>query len=182
MTMCSPMRVLRFSSFVFALVLSDAGVGMPLHDVVKSELQKQDRFDMNAARAWKLPALVSFELDDNNGKPVIERGYIRLSGWLINASDAPQRIVIFPIGSDGFVLQSVNGVPKQRSGPPLPPPAPLPPMSLVLPPQSRFHVETTFNLSEWEWDIGKPHEMEWSFQFWNEPKPHGRFLIADSPE
>jgi hypothetical protein len=172
---------LRFGVFIFALVLSNASVGMPLHTVVKSELQRQDRFDMSAARAWKLPALVSFELDDN-GKPVIERGYVRLSGWLINASDAPQRIVIFPIGSDGFVLQSVNGAPKQRSGPPLPPPAPLPPMSLVLPPQSRFHVETSFNLSEWEWDIGKPHEMEWSFQFWNEPKPHGRFLIADSPE
>jgi hypothetical protein len=35
----------------------------------------------------------------------------------------------------------------------------------------------TAYLTDWEWKADVPREIEWSFQFWNEPKPRGRFMI-----
>lgn len=165
---------ISIATVLLALILSCAHAESPLRTVELAELQRRDSFDMEAARAWKLPAQVTFALD---GGAVIEADSVRLTGWLTNASTEPQFIVIFPVGTMGFLVQPAPGTAKRRPGPPTPPPAPPPPLTLILPAQSRFHAETVLSLAAWEWEPGKPQEIEWSFQFWNEPKPRGRLLL-----
>lgn len=56
-------------------------------------------------------------------------------------------------------------------------PAPPPPEFLTLPAQSRVQLESGIDLSEYSWDEKQPRELEWSFQFWDEPKPSGSLLL-----
>lgn len=165
---------LLLTAVLLALTLPCAHAQAPMRTVGLAELQKQDRFSLATAREWKLPALVSFELD---GGQVIAGDSVRLAGWLINASAEPQLVVIYPAGFLGFLLQPESGTAKARPGPPMPPPAPLPPMALTLPAHSRFHIETTRSLVDWEWDRDKPREIGWSFNFWGNLRPRGRLPI-----
>ena len=147
-----------------------------LRSVTLPEIARRERVDMATARAWKLPLAVSFEFED--GKAVDSNRFV-VSGWLINRSDEPQTVVIFPIGYFGLVALPALGVAEKLPvpGPPMPPPAPLPPMSLTMPEHSRLHLENTMVLDSWRWNAGNAREIEWSFQFWNEPKPNGKVLI-----
>jgi hypothetical protein len=162
------------SALLLTLALACANAQTPLRTVKWPELNSQVSFDMAAARAWSLPVDVSFEID---GGPVIEDDRVCLSAWLMNASRDPQLVIIFPVGTQGFIVRAVSGIARSRPGPLPPPPAPPPPLVVTLPAQSRFHLETNFSISDFEWDMSKPREIEWSFLFWNEPKPRGRLLL-----
>jgi hypothetical protein len=161
-----------------ALLLGSTGprADDPLRTVTLSELPRQEKIGMAAARAWSLPAGVTFEFE---GAKTLENDRIVVSGWLINRSGEAQTIVIFPIGYFGLVALPAPGVAEKLPvpGPPMPPPTPLPPMSLTMPGKSQLLLENTMVISTWRWNANKQREIEWSFQFWNEPKPNGRILV-----
>jgi hypothetical protein len=147
-----------------------------LRTVTLTDISRQERVDMGTARAWKLPEDVAFEFE---GWKALDGDRIVVSGWLTNRSAEPQTVVIFPIGYFGLVALPAPGVAEKLPvpGPPMPPPAPLPPMSLILFGHSKLHLENNMALNSWRWNPDKAREIEWSFQFWNEPKPSGKFLI-----
>jgi hypothetical protein len=161
----------RFLAALFvALTLSGASAQDLLRTVLWADLQPQNSYDMKAARAWKVPAEVSFEIE---GSPVIDGDRVRLVGWLTNASPEPQLVVIFPVGALGFLLTAPHCIARPWTGPLMPMPAPPPPLALTLPALSRFRVESGSSLSNCDWKPGRPRAIEWSLLLWNEPKPHG---------
>jgi len=131
---------------------------------------------MATARAWKFPEGVGFEFE---GAKIIDGDRIIVSGSLINRSVEAQTVAIFPIGYFGLVALPASGVAEKlpSQGPPMPPPAPLTPMALTLLGQSRLRLENSMVLDSWHWNPDKAREIEWSFQFWNEPKPSGKVFI-----
>jgi hypothetical protein len=159
-----------------AATTSCAHAGDAMRTVELSELRPKSSSDMVAARAWRRPALLTFALD---GEPTRQGDQVRLAGWLTNASDEPQLVILFPIGAHGFIVEPAPGTATRlpRPGPPMPPPAPLPPERFTMPAQSRVRFETGLMLLDYTWDAGKPRELWWSFQFWDEPKPQGRLPI-----
>jgi len=170
--MRSPL-LLPVTAFGLALVCFCAYAEKNLRIVELTELRMQDSYDLPAARAWKLPEQVSFAVEE---LPVTKGDSLEVGGWLSNASLESQLVVIFPVGTLGFYVKPINGVSKSL-GPLLPMPAPPPPLLLTLPAHSRVHLATTLKLSDWEWDAREPRKVEWSFLFWNEPKPSGRIMI-----
>ena len=165
--------LLPVTAFGLAFVCLCAYAVDNLRIVKITELHQSDSYDLQAARAWKLPEQIDFTIEE---LPVIEGDYLQVGGWLSNASPAPQRVVVFPVGNLGFYVNPITGTAKNL-GPLLPMPAPPPPLLLTLPALSRTRLTTTLKLSDWEWDKQKPKEIEWSFLFWNEPKPRGRMTI-----
>jgi hypothetical protein len=132
---------------------------------------------MAAASAWRRPAEVGFEIEgvQVNGDQVL------VAGWLFNRSLEPQQVVLFPVGPLGLVVQPAPGtatrLPPRPGEPPRMMPAPPPPEFLVLPAQSRVRVQAGLSLADYSWDAAKPRELEWSYQFWDEPKPRGRLPL-----
>jgi hypothetical protein len=152
----------------------NARADVPLRAVEFADLQRHNAYEMRAAREHKRSEQVTFALD---GEPERAGERVLLGGWISNASPEPQLVVIFPVGNIGFLVQPVPGTVSKRLGPPMPPPAPPPPLAVTIPAMSRVKVQSTFYLTDWEWKTDVPREIEWSFQFWNDPKPHGRFMI-----
>ncbi len=146
----------------------------PLRTVPFADVKWDKPIAMEAARAWHRSEQVGFDLD---GEVRREGERVSLAGWISNSSTEPQWVVIFPVGTLGFLVQPAHGTVKKRLGPPMPPPAPPPPLGITLPAQSRVRLETAIFLSDWEWNTDVPREIEWSFQFWTGPKPRGRFPI-----
>ena len=102
--------------------------------------------------------------------------------YLENTGGAVQTVVIFPTGANGFVLDLAPGQGTRRppgpGEPPRPPPAPPAPMVVDLPAHTRVRMVAALNPAEYVITAPPPLLLDWSFQFWNEPKPHGRVSIA----
>lgn len=143
------------------------------------DVSVKESFDLEAARAWRLPPSVSFAVEGATRKGDV----VEVTGWLSNSAAAPETIVVFPAGPLGFFAEpapaSAVKLPPPPGGPPRPPPVPPPPEWVTLPAESRVKVTTSFRLSEWQWKSGAPRELEWSFLFWNEPKPRGRLPVPE---
>jgi hypothetical protein len=165
---------LFLTALFLGLALSRASAQTDLRTVPYADLQPQHRYDMKAAKTWKLPAQVSFEIE---GGPVVDGDRVRLVGWLTNASPDPQLAVIFPVGALGFWVHMPHCINRPSTGPLMPMPAPPPPLALTLPGLSRFRMESGFSVSSCDWEPGKPREIEWGLLFWNEPKPQGVVLL-----
>jgi hypothetical protein len=153
---------------------------VPLRTVERSDVASRSSSDMPAAIASQVPEGVTFQLE---GGLRVDADRVRLQGWLQNASAEAQEITVFPAGPDGFVLQPSTGAATKRpaAGPPMPPPVPPPPLILTLPPRSRLRIETMLFLAEWDWQPGAPRTVDWSFLFWNEPRPHGTLTLPSVP-
>jgi hypothetical protein len=92
-----------------------------------------------------VPAQISFAIE---GGPAVTSERVTVISRLSNDSAEPQRIVVFPTGPGGFMLQAVPGAAERipQPGPPTPP-VPPPPLAFTLPAKSRLRLETTFQLS-----------------------------------
>jgi hypothetical protein len=141
-------------------------------------LHVRESFDLEAARASRVPEGVSFRVE---GEP--RRGprkLVELDGVLSNASSQEQSITVFPVGPLGFALSLAPGqdlVRKPRTGPPMPPPVPPPPLVISLPAQAQVRLKTVFDAGEYELPAGGALELQWTYYFWNEPQPQGRVRV-----
>jgi hypothetical protein len=142
-----------------------------------SALKTSTSFDMEAARASSVPAKVSFRIDPPASKGVGPWKTVVLTGLLENSGSTLAKITVFPVGPLGFHAQ-----PAPRSGqrkppapgtPPLPMQAPPPPMIIELPAMTAVRLTTDVPLADYDWTPGAPRQIEWTYQFWNEPKPRG---------
>ena len=136
-------------------------------------------FDMAMARASIVPAGVSFRID---GAPVLRGRYVRLTGLLLNATAVGQEVVVFPAGPLGFYVGPASEQLGPKPPPPPgtflpPPPVPPPPLVLELPPMTQVRISSEFAPDDYVWLGPAPRELEWSFLFWNEPKPRGRLPV-----
>lgn len=152
-----------------------------MRTVEPSAVSAHESFDMEAARRAVVPAGVSFRID---GAAVVEGEYVRASGLLTNSTEVAQRVVVFPAGPLGFYVGPAPGSGRARPPPagmpPMPPPVPPPPLVIELPARTQVKLSSGFSLAGYEWIGPEPHELEWSFLFWNEPKPRGRLPIPPS--
>jgi len=151
-----------------------AYAGEALRIVEFADLQRHASFAMGAAREWQRDEQVSFTLE---GGVVQDKDRIGLTGWIRNTAAEPRLVVIFPVGNTGFIIQPAPGTVKKRLGPPIPPSAPPPPLAVTLPANSHVRLEAALYLADWEWNPDVPRAIEWSYQFWTEPKPRGRLAI-----
>ncbi len=158
---------------------SAASAETGLHVIEASAVKTMASYDMDAARASTVPPTVSFRLD---GPPVIHGlgpwKRVTLNGLLENSGAAPVTVTVFPAGPLGFYAEpartSAQRKPPPPGTPPLPMQAPPPPLLVVLPARTAVRVTTDVALDEYDWIPGAPREIEWSFLFWNEPKPKGK--------
>jgi hypothetical protein len=152
-----------------------------MRTVEPSAVSAHESFDMEAARRAVVPAGVSFRID---GDAVVEGEYVRARGLLANATEVAQQVVVFPAGPFGFYVAPAPGAARARppppGTPPMPPPVPPPPLVIELPARTQVKLSSGFSLSGYEWIGPEPHALEWSFLFWNEPKPRGRLAIPRS--
>ena len=140
-------------------------------------------YDMEMARASVVPVGVSFRID---GAPVLRGRYVRLNGLLVNATATAQKVVVFPAGPLGFYVapapEQLGPQPPPPPGTRLPPaPVPPPPLAIDLPPMTQVKVFSEFAPDDYVWLGPEPHDLEWAFLFWNEPKPRGRLPIPVVP-
>lgn len=164
------------------LTLSCAHRDSTLRTAEFAELHAHTSYDMEAARAWKRPATLTFELE---GGATFKDGYLYVAGYLVNRAPQPQPAILFPVGAMGLTLQpypgTANRLPPKPGEPPRMMPAPPPPELITVPALSRVRFQTAIPLDEYEWLPGQPRELQWTFQFWDEPKPMGRLpLPADA--
>ena len=168
--------------------MTEAGANPPtaLDVIDPSAVKAWESNDMEAARASTVPPEVSFRLD---GPPVKDGLWkwqrLILSGLLENAGSTPVRVTIFSGGHGaegpfGFFVEPASSCAQRKPrppGPPLPMQAPPPPLVIESPARTAVRVSNYVLLDEYEWSSGLPREIEWSFQFWNEPRPKGRVSI-----
>ena len=104
-----------------------------------------------------------------------------LNGLLENSGPAPVTVTVFPAGPLGFYAEpahaSAQRKPLPPGTPPLPMQAPPPPLIIELPGRTAVRVTTDVALDDYDWTPGAPREIEWSFLFWNEPKPKGKVSV-----
>jgi hypothetical protein len=169
---------MRVSGLVLLLIAACAG-GTKMRVLSGPEaLQMHESFDLEAARASRVPEGVSFRIE---GEPRRGRGQlVELDGVLSNASSQEQSITVFPAGPLGFVLSLAPGqdlARKPRAGPPQPPPVPPPPLVIALPARAQVRLRTFFDAGEYELPPGGELELEWTYWFWNQPQPQGRVRV-----
>jgi hypothetical protein len=146
-----------------------------------SAIKSSSSYDMEAARASTVPPTVSFRLDG----PPVGKGLgpwkrVILNGLLENSGPAPLTVTVFPAGPLGFYAEPTHSSAQRKPrppGPPLPMQAPPPPLIIELPARTAVRVTTDVALDEYDWTPGAPREIEWSFLFWNEPKPKGKVTV-----
>jgi hypothetical protein len=149
-----------------------------IHVIDAASAKSSPSYDMEAALASTVPSAVSFRLE---GLPVMAGlllwQRVVLTGLLENAGETPVTVTVFATGPLGFHAEPANT--SARRKPPigaLSPPmqAPPPPLIIELPPMTAIRVTTDVLVNEYDWTPGAPREIDWSFLFWNEPRPKGR--------
>jgi hypothetical protein len=163
--------------------MSDTGAKheAEIHVIDASSVKSWSSYDMEAARTSTVPrgpAGVSFRLD---GPPEREGQTVTVRGLLVNAGRTAVTITVFPAGPLGFYLDAAYGSGKRKplppGQPPLPMQAPPPPLLIELPPKTAVRVFNYVLLDDFDWTPGVQREIEWSYEFWNEPKPTGRVRV-----
>jgi hypothetical protein len=153
-----------------------ASVG--IHVIDASGIKSSQSYDMEAARASTVPPTVSFRLD---GPPVKNGLSVVLNGLLENSGPVRVAVTVFPAGPLGFYAEpthtSAQRKPPPPGTPPLPMQAPPPPLIIELPARTAVRVTTEVALDDYDWKPGLPREIEWSFLFWNDPKPKGKVSV-----
>jgi hypothetical protein len=141
-------------------------------------LAPRTSFDMEMATASVVPAGVSFHVDR---PPVRRHGTVELTGYLENAGGGPTTVVLFPTGANGFFLDLAPGQgtprPPGPGEPPRPPPVPPAPLIVDLPAHTRVRMVATLDPARYQLTAPPPLLLDWKFQFWNEPCPHGRVSV-----
>ena len=150
--------------------------------VDKADVKSWPSYDMEAARASTVPSDVSFRLD---GPPVKQDGIVLLHGLLENAGSTTATVTVFAAhgaaGPFGFFIEPAASCARHKPlppGPPLPMQAPPPPLVIELPARTAVRVWRSLLLDDYDWIPGAPIDLEWCFQFWNEPRPRGTVRLS----
>jgi hypothetical protein len=154
-----------------------------IHVVDTASVKSWESYDMEAARASIVPAEVSFRVDGPPVRKWLHRVILR--GLLENAGRTPIAITVFSgghgaAGPFGFFVEPAISCARRKPhppGPPLPMQAPPPPLVIELPARTAVRVWNDVQLAEYDWIPNVPREIEWSFHFWNEPRPSGKVSI-----
>ena len=102
------------------------------------------------------------------GRPQIKDSILSLEGTLINRSQQPEQIIVFPVG--GVTPFYAEFSPRQEIirkpfSPPRPP-SPPPPMMLAVPAMTRMTFRYEIDLNRYEMNNRSEVRLSWSFQFW----------------
>jgi hypothetical protein len=147
---------------------------------------------------------IGFEIES---VPEVAGNKLIVRGWLTNPTSRDQTIVVFPVGRLGFLVQFGSPDILTYTGPMFPPQAPPPPMTMIIPAESKVEftqpivlrsalpVNTSggappmpmpsapaspdlLSLDNYDYDGTPIVELRWSFNLWNPPKPAGTIRIA----
>jgi len=122
------------------------------------------------------------------GEPTVEHGSLVVRGVLRNTSDREVEAIIFPSGN-GVALHAqlrtgtevefwrTDDPERPKDLPILPPPAPPPPMAIAVPPHAEVGFTAREDLSRYKYRGAPRVLVDWTFLFWNEPKPHGSLEV-----
>lgn len=170
---------------LLALACATAGAAqakdpMKTLDFPRDVKKRIDR-DMAAAKASTTPERLTFSLE---GEPRLEGTLVLLKGVLENPTDADVSVVVFPVvdWASPFYVRLLTDAhvafrPLGPDDPPPQPPAPPPPMRLEVPARSRVVFDGFEDLSRYTWTGTPEVAFEWTFLFWNAPKPAGKFTF-----
>jgi hypothetical protein len=131
-----------------------------------------------SAKKFVVPAGLKFEV---LGKPKISNNKIEMDGVLINQQSKGCEIFVFPESGYypfSFTLIQNENIKVKTVHPPLPQQAPPPPMKIVVPAMSQIIFKYSLDLSYYDYSGSPSVVIEWSFYYWNEPRPHGEFKIT----
>ncbi len=144
-----------------------------------AKYERGDRIDTEVAVKWQAPATLRFEVA-STARLNQDQQFI-LDGTIINDANAPQQVVVFPVagpatpsGAFRVIIGSDPRIKIIQSGPPGPPPAPPPPLRFELPACSALPVMGAANLTDLKYTPGISATLEWTYLYWNEPRPSGR--------
>jgi hypothetical protein len=133
-----------------------------------------------AAELLVVPPEVSFRID---GPPVRDAQQLTVRGLLDNAGRAAVAVTVFTHGhaADGnfgfFVAPAASCARRKMRSGPLPPAAPPPPLVIELPARTAVRVWNVVVLDDFDWAPGTAITLEWTYWFWNEPRPHGTLIV-----
>jgi hypothetical protein len=154
--------------------------GDAIRVVDKPQIKSSVSYDMEAARAAVVAPEVSFRID---GPAAKASRRIVVRGLLENAGRAAVSITIFSAhgaaGPFGLFVEPATSCAtrKPRTGPPLPMQVPPPPLVLELPARTAVRVERYVELGEYDWIPNAAITVDWSYHFWNEPRPRGTVVV-----
>ncbi|MGZ3451966.1 MAG: hypothetical protein ACXVEF_20315 [Polyangiales bacterium] len=102
------------------------------------------------------------------------REAIELEGVLINQSEEPTEVIVFP----AYLSLVARGLAHR----PRPPQVPPPPTRFVIEARERISFRSMLLFQDYFLTPGQRVEIEWSFTYWNEPLPRGTFeIVVPSP-
>lgn len=127
----------------------------------------EELLDYDRARAWRAPSTLRFVLSE----PEVVSSGVTVSGELVNEGSAPVEVIVFP----AFLNLVPLGLERRVRPPPGVPP---PPMRFVMQAHERIPYRTALVWSDYVCERGREIEVEWSFTYWNEPLPRGRFRVV----
>ena len=142
-------------------------------------------YDYDRALAWVVPPALEFRV---SGPPTVLPGGVELNGVLANASDQELLVIGLPVGTGPFFVEvrQGNGVgfwtaddpARPKFLPPRPAAAPPPPMEFLIPPRSEIVFVGVADLTHLKYQGPLEVQLDWSFLFWNEPKPRGAVKVT----
>jgi len=141
------------------------------------------------AYASAVPPELSFAF---GGLVVAGPDSVEVSGRLTHPLPRESVVVVFPapgtgpfyarfVAQPGFDWYRPDDPERPKDLPPPQPPVPPPPVELVLPPECVVVFTTVLRLKPMKYAGAPEVEVEWSFLFWNEPKPKGRLSVRLPP-
>lgn len=141
-----------------------------------TDLKGESIYDYSVAKSFQPSRDLHFEVDK---QPKVSGQQIVLTARLSNHGGREETLIVFPIhNSNPFhadLIKSEQLSPKALSstGPSLPPSVPPPPMKILLPPNSTAVFTTAIDLARWQYAATPRAQIQWTFHYWNEPKPRG---------
>jgi hypothetical protein len=130
------------------------------------------------AKKFVVPAGLKFEI---LGEPKVSKDKIMMEGVLINRQAKSYKIYVFPESGYhpfSFTFIPNENVKRKTVSPPLPQQVPPPPMKIMVPAMSQILFKYSLDLSYYDYSDSPLVVIEWSFYYWNEPRPHGEFKIT----
>lgn len=135
-----------------------------------------NRVSLEKAREFEPPESLEFNV---NPDVELENNKLILEGKITNPTKKSITTIIFPVGSEnpfsmGFLPS--NNVSYNQPLPP-PPQTPPSPVELIIPQESEILFHANINLDNYNYDGSPTVEIEWVFNYWNEPKPKGSVSV-----